>query len=106
VETIGENATSTLEQAIEPLRETDRERLHPLSEARGVPSLHDEMKVIRLHRVVNDACIARSRQAQGLTHDTKGPPFAQIRQAGNQPQRDVHGKVLRHARARDVRDAS
>jgi hypothetical protein len=106
VKPIGENTALPREQPIESLCQTNRERLHASREALLARALHDEMNMVRLHRILSHTHVAGSWQAQSATHHSEGALCAQARQAPDEPQGDVLGDVLCHALARDVRGAT
>lgn len=102
VETIGKDPSTARQRAIEPLRQANRERLYPLGETLRILGFDEQMDVVRLHGVMNDASVAGSRHAERFTHDAKGLPFAQARKATNQSQSDVKGNMPRYAWTRAV----
>jgi len=79
VKTIGENATRPFEQAIESLSQPNAERLHAARELPRALRLDNDVQVIRLDGIMNDARIPGARQAKRLAHLTKRALFAQVR---------------------------
>jgi hypothetical protein len=79
VKAVVEDASFSREEPVESLREPNGEGLHTSRQQPFAGRFDQQVDVIRLYRVVNDARISNPPQRQSFPHDAKGAPAPQAR---------------------------
>ena len=101
------NPPDTSEVAIDRLRETDAESLHPAADGMCPVGLDQEVNVVRLHRKVNDAKVAARACGEAALYRRTESVCSERRETSDTTHRDVDGMAvvvdgawtMRHARA-------
>ena len=103
---ISPHGSPAAEKAIDRLRQADRQPLASAGESRSLPRLDEEMHVIDLNAVVQDAEGPPGGGRKGVAHYREHGRAAQRRDTGGGAQRDVHGHSRLVRRPTTVRDGT
>ena len=103
---VGEDGSAAPHQAVEPLRDADGEALHAARERVPVVRLDEQMQMVALDGVVDDAhSEADFRRAEGFLERGEDTLPAEPRNRADGAQGHVNGVMAGQLLTRQVRDA-